>query len=136
MGRLMTGESTRAKRVGESVRKEIATLLAAGVKDPRAAGAVVTRVEMTGDLRSARVHVRLLAGGEDDARRSLLVGALRRASGLMRREIAQRLGLRHAPELRFVYDDGSDHLTVVERLLDEIAVEKRAPVTPEPSSKR
>ncbi len=123
----MPAENTRARRVGESVRKEIASLLTTGVKDPRAAGAVVTRVEMTGDLRSAHVHVRLLDGGDNEARRTVLVGALRRASGLMRREIAQRLGLRHAPELRFVYDDGSDHLTDVERLLDEIAAERGAP---------
>src|SRR5579862_8564184 len=122
----MTGESTRSKRVGESVRKEIASLLATGVKDPRAAGAVVTRVEMTGDLRTAHVRVRLLAGGEDESRRASLLGALRRASGLMRREITHRLGLRHAPELRFAYDGGSDHLTEVERLLDEIAAEKKA----------
>jgi ribosome-binding factor A len=123
----VSAENTRARRVAESVRKEIASLLATGVRDPRAAGAVVTRVEMTGDLRSARVVVRLLAGGEDVRRRSVLVAALRRASGLMRREIGQRLGLRHAPELRFVYDDGSDNLNEVERLLDEIAVEKRGP---------
>jgi ribosome-binding factor A len=123
----VSAENTRARRVAESVRKEIASLLATGVRDPRAAGAVVTRVEMTGDLRSARVVVRLLAGGEDVRRRTVLVVALRRASGLMRREIGQRLGLRHAPELRFVYDDGSDNLNEVERLLDEIAVEKRGP---------
>lgn len=122
----MTGENTRARRVGESVRKEIASLLTTGVKDPRAAGAVVTRVEMTGDLRSAHVHVRLLLGGDDPARRTVLVSALRRASGLMRREIGQRLGLRSAPELRFVYDSGSDHMTEVERLLDEIASERKS----------
>jgi ribosome-binding factor A len=116
--------------VGESVRKEIASLLTTGVKDPRAAGAVVTRVEMTGDLRSAHVHVRLLAGGDDPARRTVLVSALRRASGLMRRELGQRLGLRSAPELRFVYDSGSDHMTEVERLLDEIASERKAPRDP------
>jgi len=122
----VTGENTRARRVGESVRKEIASLLTTGVKDPRAAGAVVTRVEMTGDLRSAHVHVRLLLGGDDPARRTVLVSALRRASGLMRREIGQRLGLRSAPELRFVYDSGSDHMTEVERLLDEIASERKS----------
>jgi ribosome-binding factor A len=53
------------------------------------------------------------------------MGALRRATGLLRREITRRLGLRHAPELRFVYDEGRDHLTEVERLLDEIAAEAR-----------
>ncbi len=122
----MAADNTRAKRVSESVRKEITSLLAADVKDPRAAGAVVTRVEMTGDLRSARVLVRLLDGAESPSRRAVLVSALRRASGLMRREISRRLGLRHAPELRFVYDDGADHLSQVERLLDEIAAERGA----------
>jgi ribosome-binding factor A len=116
-------QNTRARRVGEGVRAEIASLLATEVKDPHAAGAVLTRVEMAGDLRSALVHVRLLEGG-DETRRRVLVSALRRASGLMRREISHRLGLRHAPELRFVYDEGVDHLGKVEQLLDEIAAER------------
>jgi ribosome-binding factor A len=123
----MTPEpGTRARRVGESVREEIATLLAKDVKDPRVAGAVVTRVEMAGDLRSARVHVCLLQAGDNAARRRALVGALGRASGLIRREVTRRLGLRYAPELRFLYDDGGDHLTEVERLLAEIAAERRS----------
>jgi ribosome-binding factor A len=96
---------------------------------------VVTRVEMTGDLRSAEVHLRLLDGGGEQARRASLVGALRRASGLLRREISRRLGLRHAPELRFVYDDGADHLSAVERLLDEIAVERGSAGNPERRTK-
>jgi ribosome-binding factor A len=121
----MTPEpGTRARRVGESVREEIATLLANDVKDPRVAGAVVTRVEMAGDLRSARVHVCLLQAGDKVAKRRALIGALRRASGLIRREVTRRLGLRFAPELRFSYDDGADHLTAVERLLAEIAAER------------
>jgi ribosome-binding factor A len=122
----MTSEpGARAKRVGEGVREEIAKLLSAEVKDPRAAGAVVTRVEMTADLRTAHVYVRLLAGAEDEARRRDLTAALRRASGMLRREVAQRLRLRFAPELRFVYDDGVDHTTRIEQLLDEIRAERK-----------
>jgi ribosome-binding factor A len=122
----MTSEQgTRAKRVAEGVRKEIATLLSSGVKDPRAAGAVVTRVEVTDDIRSARVYVRLLAGAEDEARRRELVSALRRAAGMMRREVAQRLRLRFAPELRFFYDEGVDATTRIEELLNEIHAERK-----------
>jgi len=117
---------TRARRVGEGVREELAALLTSEIKDPHAAGAVVTRVEMGPDLRTAVVHVRALEAGEDPARRRELVGALRRAKGLLRREVTQRLGLRFAPELRFVYDDGLDHTTQVERLLAEIEAEKRS----------
>ncbi len=117
---------TRALRVSEGIRKELASLLTSEVKDPRAAGAIVTRVEMVGDLRSALVHVRVLESGDDPERRKSVVGALRRASGMLRREVTQRLKLRFAPELRFVYDDGVDHTTNVERILAEIDAEKRS----------
>src|SRR5258708_21266402 len=99
---------TRVKRVAKGVREELAALLAEEVKDPGAAGAVVTRVDVTNDLRSARVLVRSLEGGDDPERRKSLLAALGRASGMLRREVTQRLSLRHAPELRFVYDDGQD----------------------------
>ena len=117
---------TRARRVAEGLRKEIASLLAVQVKDPGTAGAVVTRVETSSDLRTARVHVRLLEGADDPARRRQLVGALRRASGLLRREVTRRLGLRYAPELRFSYDEGVDHTTRVEELLTEIDAERKS----------
>jgi ribosome-binding factor A len=122
-----TGEAgTRARRVGEGLRQELAALLAGQVKDPRAAGAVITRVDVTSDLKSARVGVRLLEHGEDQARRRALLGALRRASGMLRREATHRLALRYAPELRFEYDEGLDATSRIEALLDEIAAEKRS----------
>jgi ribosome-binding factor A len=114
----------RVKRVAEGVREQLASLITDSVKDPRAAGAIVTRVEMTADLRSARVHVRLLEGGDDAARRRAAVDTLRRASGMLRREVTHRLGLRYAPELKFEYDDGVDHVTNVERVLAEIEAER------------
>jgi ribosome-binding factor A len=116
----------RVRRVEESVRVEVASLIADEVKDPKARGAIVTRVEVGSDLRLARVYVRLLEGGEDDVRRREVVDALRRASGMLRREVTQRLGLRYAPEIKVFYDDGVDHLASVERLLAEIEAERKA----------
>jgi ribosome-binding factor A len=116
----------RVRRVAEGVREELASLLTDEVRDPGAAGAVITRVEMTGDLKSGRVYVRLLEGGDDGARRAQLVEALGRASGLLRREVTQRLGLRYAPELRFEYDEGLDRSLRVEELLAEIEAERRS----------
>ena len=115
----------RVRRVEGGVREEMVSLLTSDLKDPRAAGAIVTRVEMTPDLRGARVHVRLLQGGDDPARRREVVAALGRAAGMLRRELTQRLGLRYAPDLKFQYDDGVDHMTNVERVLAEIAAEKK-----------
>jgi ribosome-binding factor A len=116
---------TRARRVGEALHEQLASLLADDVKDPRAAGAIVMRVEMSNDLRTARVAVRLLEGG-DAERRRVLVDALGRASGMLRRELTQRLGLRFAPELRFAYDDGLDSRARIEKLLLEIEAERRS----------
>jgi ribosome-binding factor A len=118
-------QGLRVKRVAEGVREELATLVSREVKDPRAAGAVVTRVEMTGDLRSAKVWVRLLEATDDVARRQEIVDALTRASGMLRREVTQRLALRNAPTLRFLYDEGLERSTRVDQLLAEIEIERR-----------
>jgi ribosome-binding factor A len=119
-------EGMRSKRVGASVHEELASIVANELKDPRAAGAVVTAVEMAGDLRSARVRVRLLEGGDDARRRDELLQALEKASSLLRREVTQRLGLRSAPELRFFYDEGADRTTRIEEILAEIERERRS----------
>lgn len=118
-------KGTRARRVEEGVREELASLFSTELRDPKAAGALVTRVQMPSDLRTARVYVRLLEGGDVASRRREVVDALRKASGLLRREVTQRLGLRYAPELRFEYDEGVDCQTEVERVLAEIAAERK-----------
>jgi ribosome-binding factor A len=114
----------RAVRVAERVREELAGLIARTVRDPRVKGVSVARVDMTDDLRQARVLVRLLEGGDDEARREEALTGLTRAAGLFRREVTKRLSLRYAPELRFVYDDGQDHLSRIEQLLAEVEAEK------------
>jgi len=119
--------ATRVLRVAEGVRVELAALLGEEVKDPGAAGAIVTRVEMADDLRSGRVFVRLLEGGDQPERRKVLIDALGRARGMLRREVTQRLGLRHAPELRYAYDEGLDRTVRIEQLLAEIEAERKSP---------
>jgi ribosome-binding factor A len=118
--------NTRLRRVSEGVRAELAALFAKGVKDPGVTGVIVTRVEMTSDLKSARVYVRLLEGGDDDARRAAGLAALGRASGILRREVTQRLGLRYAPRFVFRYDDLVERSTRIESLLAEIEAERRS----------
>ncbi len=115
----------RVKRVEEGVRDELASLLAHEVKDPGAAGAVVSRVEMAQDLRSAKIYVRLLQHGDAPEARKTLLDALGRARGMLRREITQRLALRSAPELHFAYDSGLDKSMRIDQLLAEIEIDRR-----------
>ena len=114
----------RADRVAERIRSELMDLLLRGtVRDPAAKDVVVSAVRMTDDLSIARVYVRVLEEiGE--GRQESVVDALNRASGFLRREIGQRLQLRHVPTLDFFWDDSVDSALRIESILGEIRDER------------
>ena len=118
-------EVKRAVRVAARVQEELASIVTPEARDPRLAGVVVSRVEMPDDLRSARVYVRLLEGGADQARRKNALAALARASGMLRREVTVRLGIKFAPDLRFFYDESQEKVARIEELLEEVRREKK-----------
>lgn len=110
----------RADRVSERIRSELMELLLrGGVRDPAAKDVVVSAVRMTDDLSIARVYVRVLEEIGSD-RQEAVVDALGRASGFLRREIGQRLQLRHVPKLEFYWDEVVDSALRIESILDEI----------------
>lgn len=111
----------RSLRVAEAIRAELEGLFLRGsVRDPAAAGATITEVEVTRDLALAHVRVRLLAAEVSEAKKTALVAALVRARGHLRKELASRLGMRHTPSLMFHWDDGRDRAHRVAELLAEI----------------
>jgi ribosome-binding factor A len=104
------------------MREELSAALRT-LRDPRIEGALISRVELTDDLQTAKIYVRReLASDDADVRRELLRG-FGAASGKLRRDVSQALGLRYAPTLRFFYDDAPDAVTRVEELLREIKKE-------------
>jgi len=121
----MATEVKRAVRVAQRLREELAALVGRDLRDPRVAGVVIARVEMTDDLRRAKVYFRLLEGGDDEARRALAGEGLTRAGGMLRREATQRLQLRSAPELVFFYDATQEKLQRIEELLHEVREESK-----------
>jgi ribosome-binding factor A len=126
---MAAGEVKRSVRVGERMLEELAIALLS-LRDPRLSGASITRVEVTDDLRFARVFVRCAVTAESAdpagqaARRTLLKG-FDAASPRLRRIVTQAVGLRFAPELRFLYDEGLEATGRVEELLREIDTERR-----------
>ena len=109
----------RSERLAEEIREGVAAIVAA-LKDPRIGFVTVTRVGLTADLRTARIHVGVLGGaGERD---KSLIG-LRQAAGFIRRELGRRIRVRHVPELRFEYDEGIEATERVARLLEETRTE-------------
>jgi ribosome-binding factor A len=112
----MKGPSQRALRVGELVRQALADMLARGeVHDPVIEGHLITipEVRMSPDLRLATIYVMPLGGRDEKA----VVAALDRNRRYLRGEIARRVNLKFAPDIRFRVDESFDEAQRIEKLL-------------------
>jgi ribosome-binding factor A len=120
----MKGRGDRPARVGERIREELSILLQRKVNDPGLSPVTITDVSITPDLKIAHVNYSALVGPEE---RKAVARALRRAEGFLRRELGGALGLRHAPELHFHYDDSYDRGAHIDSLLKKISHGESAP---------
>lgn len=91
------------------------------VRDPRARDIVVSEVRLTDDLSIARVYLRLM-GEVSDSGKEGAVDVMTRATGFLRRELGQRLGLRRVPDLEFFWDEVVDDALRLEAILSELDV--------------
>ena len=117
------GPSQRQLRVGELVRHILADLLARGeVHDPVIEGHVITipEVRMTADLRLATIYVMPLGGRDLDN----VLAAFNRNRRFLRGEIARRINLKFAPDIRFAIDERFDEAQRIEQLLRTSAVRR------------
>jgi ribosome-binding factor A len=111
-------DSRRPDRVAEAIREAVAMFLAEGVKDPRVTGLVtVTGVDVTRDLRHARVHVSVM--GSDAEKKDTMEG-LASVAGHLRAKLGRTLRLRMTPELEFKYDASIAHAARIDSLLEQI----------------
>jgi len=111
-------QSVRLLKVGERVRHVLSELLARQqVHDDTLSGHLIsiTEVRMSPDLRQARVYAKPLLGGDE----ADVLKALRQNTAYLQREVAQRLGLKFAPRLKFLADESFDEAGRIERLLSD-----------------
>lgn len=92
----------RQERVAASIRREAADILLNEVKDPRVKFATVTEVNVSPDLRDARIYVSFFT--DDEAVVKEAMQALTKAKGFVRSTLASRLKLRYMPEIHFIFD--------------------------------
>ncbi len=117
-------QGSRADRVADQLRSELASLLARDVHDPGVGFVTLTRVHVTPDLQTARVFYTAL--GDETSRRTT-GRALERVAPFLRRQIGGRLRLKRVPEIRFVYDEAVAGQDRIEQLLREIhAADRRS----------
>lgn len=108
----------RAEKVEQFIKEELSEILQREVKDPRIGFVSVTDVEVSVDLRHARIFVSVL--GDQDAKTATMAG-LESALGYIRRELGQRLQMRYTPDITFKLDESIERGSRVMKLLGEVA---------------
>lgn len=110
--------SRRTQQVGGFLREELTDIIRREVKDPRVGFFSLTRVDVTPDLRSARVYVSVLGTDEEWAG---TLAALRSAGGFIRHHLRPRLRMRQIPDLEFRDDRSMEYAEGIGRTLRELA---------------
>ncbi len=113
-------EYKRSDRVADLLNKEIANLIFRRVKDPRVANVTISGVEVSDDLKHARVFFCVMGrSADEDAKKNATLG-LEKAKGFIRLELGRRLSLRYVPQLQFEYDTSFEYGDKIEKLLKEL----------------
>ena len=105
----------RVGRVTQALKEEIGKILQCEIKDPRVKMATVTRAEITGDLRFAKVYFSIF--GDKKAKEEAMAG-IESAKGFIRHLIGQRMQLRYTPELSFRLDESSEYNIHIGKVLE------------------
>ncbi|MEN6411141.1 MAG: 30S ribosome-binding factor RbfA [Veillonellales bacterium] len=111
----------RVEKVQELIKQELSKIILTELKDPRIGFVTVTNVNVTGDLRSAKVYLSLM--GSDDQKTATWTG-LQNALGYLRSEIGKRIRLRFTPELSLHLDDSLNYSARIQELLLKIKHEE------------
>lgn len=113
----------RQERMSEEIKRVIAQVIQ-GIKDPRVNSAAIslTRVDLSNDLSHARINVSILG---DASKQDEMMNAISSARGYIRSELAQRLKVKHAPELEFKLDKSIEHGIRISSLLETLKDEEK-----------
>ena len=106
----------RSDRLGDLMQKELSDILLRQIKDPRIGFCTILRVDVSDDLRYAKAHVSIM--GTESQKKSTLKG-LKSAAGFIRREIGNRISLRHTPEISFILDRSVEESLHIAKLIEE-----------------
>ena len=112
--------SRRVLKAAQAVREVVSMAILTDLKDPRIEGVTVTYVEVSGDMRVAKVHVSVMG---DDAAGELCLHGLQSAAGYLQKKIARRINTKYTPRLRFQLDMGVKKSIAIAKMLNEVLPE-------------
>ena len=113
--------SRRVLKVASAIREVVSLAILTRIRDPRVRDVTVTFVEVSGDLRQAKVHVSIMG---DEKKQELCMHGLRSSTGFLQQKIAERIDTRYTPRLKFVLDPGVKRSVEVSRILGELLPEE------------
>ncbi|MDD5428628.1 MAG: 30S ribosome-binding factor RbfA [Candidatus Omnitrophica bacterium] len=113
--------SQRPGRVQEAIRQEVSKIVQGEMKDPRIGFITITKVDLTKDLRYAKIYFSAL--GEDKEKKLALKG-LNNAKGYIKGLLADRIKLRYMPDIAFTIDESIEHTKHIYGILDKIRKER------------
>jgi ribosome-binding factor A len=109
----------RTERISSIIQQEISDLLREQVNDPRLTSLIsITKVSTSPDLRHTKVFISALG---DSVNKNEILKGFAAASGFLRRQLANRINLRHMPELSFHFDDSIERGAEILRLIEQVA---------------
>ncbi len=106
--------SIKIERIGSALQKEISYILANEVKNPNVKFVTITDCDVTNDLSYCKVYFTTMS----DIKETL--DGLKSAKGFIKKELADRIELRHIPELEFIYDESIEYGKNIENKIKEI----------------
>ena len=109
--------SRRTLKAAEAIREVVAMAILTDIKDPRVRNATITRVEVSGDMRYAKVFVSVMG---DETQEQLTLRGLQSAAGFLQAKCAKRIDTRYTPRLQFQIDEGVKNSVEITQLLKEI----------------
>ena len=109
--------SRRVLKVAEAIREVVGMAILTELQDPRIRDVTVTYVEVSPDLRYAKVHVSVMGS---ETKQNLSLRGLQNAAGFLQQKVARRIETRYTPKLTFLLDQGVKHSIEVSRLLSEL----------------
>lgn len=109
--------SRRVLKAAEAIREVVGMAILADLNDPRIEHVTVTFVEVTGDMRNAKVHVSIMG---DEAKQNLCLHGLQSSAGYLQKKVANRIDTRYTPRIEFVLDVGVKKSIEITKILQEV----------------
>jgi ribosome-binding factor A len=109
--------SRRVQKAAEAIREVVSMAILTELRDPRVRDVTVTFVEVSPDMRQAKVHVSVMG---DDQKQSLCLHGLENSAGFLQAKIAKRIDTRYTPRLRFELDMGVKKSLAIAQLLHDV----------------